>query len=786
MNRIIVFLVGLALLLCPIIAAVPEDQMWSLALASAALTGGALAAFNSRKDMLPPLVRRSAQFMAALLLWAIVSVIATALLSASHVAFLQPKLRGLTTLFAYVAGFCACSVVASRNRSQGIALIGCVVAGAAIAAVIGLQEYLTHVRAGEGEWRVFGTSTPDYLAAYMLLVFPVTIGLAMSVNERMLKGLLFLVGSLQFLTIFPTGSRFAIVSLAVEAVTVLLLALAAKRGRANVESNGVAASPTVLTRPRLPVVAGIGAVVLVGLLVIGKPVVKRLSHNQANSGQFRILTWQGSIDLALSKPIFGSGIGTWQYAYQPFARAGFTRVAHNSYLQFADDTGLPGFILLLTALSVFGTTGWLAYKKEASTPSGGSHDAAASQESAEPPALVADNRRLLGGLLVGTVGLTIQNVIDSDWYVFAIGFSAAALAGVMIGLSAAPQESGTETKASGKQSPVLVVSAVAACAAAVFGAFCSLGAFNATVGSQSLVNGRDDSGASAAAYQTAISLLPLDGHVLGEYGYRLQGVAHQDAQSAVASLQKAIELQPDSTNFRRLGDVYAMSGQTQLAIDTYKRGLAAEPYSVDLLLDLAKISPQTESLAYYARLYRVEKSPVGQVRALGDITEARFAIADTALAEDAMKTKDLASATKYYEDARTLLEQYASEGGSTNTQHQALSGGHSDPQADRQYSIIYAHVMDSLIPLLTAEKQGDARARAGIIKTQYAIITGDAFRSVGIPSEAQKSYAEASEHLSEAQRAVMALPLERQARYTNRLESLTKAIANRTAPQPGS
>ena len=55
--------------------------------------------------------------------------------------------------------------------------------------------------------------------------------------------------------------------------------------------------------------------------------------------RFRTLTWQGTLDMAQKRPLLGWGAGTFETAFPPHQVAGFTRHAHNSYLQLFAEAG---------------------------------------------------------------------------------------------------------------------------------------------------------------------------------------------------------------------------------------------------------------------------------------------------------------------------------------------------------------------------------------------------------------------------------------------------------------
>ena len=55
--------------------------------------------------------------------------------------------------------------------------------------------------------------------------------------------------------------------------------------------------------------------------------------------------------MARANLLTGTGIGSYETAYPRYATTAFTAHAHNSFLQWTAETGLPGAILLLTVLA---------------------------------------------------------------------------------------------------------------------------------------------------------------------------------------------------------------------------------------------------------------------------------------------------------------------------------------------------------------------------------------------------------------------------------------------------
>ena len=88
--------------------------------------------------------------------------------------------------------------------------------------------------------------------------------------------------------------------------------------------------------------------------------------------------------------------------------------------------------------------------------------------------------------------------------------------------------------------------------------------------------------ASARLKQPAFS---LDADAVTAWAYRLFGEHH--ALEAIDVMRLAVQLQPSSRGYGSLGELYARSGQKQLAIENYRKALALDPGNILAKEDLA-------------------------------------------------------------------------------------------------------------------------------------------------------------------------------------------------------
>lgn len=692
MNIAVALLLALPLLVAPLYAAQPDSPSalgsweWASLLCAGVFLAALVAAFAARRGgvFAVPLTSAEKAFLALLGL-AFLSV--PVRMAVQHDAgYFGVMLRGGSILAADFALFALARRVAV-HQAWLYGLVFAAVAGSAVVADLGVQEYVVHLRAGNPSWRIFAASTPDFLAGYFVLLLPVTLALFLEVPS--LRGLtpllrtaaalvLGVVLLLQLAALLTTGSRFGLVSLGISLVVFAGgVGLALGRG-------------LELPKATRGLLGVIFSALIGGGAVFARPVLGRLQNLHDNSAAFRVWTWRGSLHMAFANPILGTGVGTWTNLYPRYALTGFTRLAHNSYLQMADECGFPALLALLAALILLGISVVRGLRSAPQAEAGGGW-------------LPADPRLLRCGLLAALAGGVVQNMIDSDWYVFFLGAVFWTLAGLAAG------SPGAEVRQAPRPVPKVVLAA-AALAAAVLLLLTGAQGIGAGYALAALAQRVADPGGAVESYSAARLWDPLNGRYPSDLGYGVEYVRQGDLLNAETTLQAAAALEPSSVNYRRLGTVLQAEHKMADALTAYQAGLRAEPNSLELLLRLARLSGPPASLGYYQKIADLELSPVGTVRALGESVEPNFAYGDAALGDASAQT-DPARAQSDYRRAAALLEEYIAEGGSLNAQREALSGGKADPQADADLAGLYTHVMTSWIAAAPAAQRASLTRR---------------------------------------------------------------------------
>lgn len=775
--------IGIVLLLSPLVASSPAEPAWTalftalIALATALL--GAQAARNRAGEK--PAARLPEALLFAAAAWGFVSLLWRWLgVEHGRPVYLDALGQGWT----YLAALAALPWVTSRlgeNRAARYALLFCLVASAGFAGVYGVQDWLVHAKEHAPDWREFSTTTdPDFFAGYLVMAIPVTLALYLGAPTgttrewgliRFVFALLILYGltlpllfgalrmfSLDVIAVFGlliviliglaallrtvsvapfllglslvwqlaallvTGSRFALVSVAIGIITVALMNMAARRA-------GMAALPAA--RQRIVVLV---VIALIGGVFVARPILHRLEagtlKSEANSGAFRIWTWKGAARMAKANPVLGTGPGTFTDLYPSYAVVGFTQLAHDSYLQLADEIGVPGLLLVLAALGLIflagvkGTSQVPALPEEekiAMAPARGSKKtrqaATPSPERTQAEIFLAqaaspDDRLLLAGLVGALAAGLGQNVIDSDIYLFYNGVTLFAIAGLVLALGAKQELPAVKREPHG-----LVWAGVAIYAAIFIGmAWSGIAALSALSGD----------------YQTAASMAPWNADYAGALGWQVYPSQGRMAD-AEQELARAENLEPTVKNANRLGEFYLQQGQPAKALAAFDDGLRHNPDDLQLLLNAAqteeRLADKPAALAVYQKMVALQHGPVGQIPAVPEYIPYRFAYADSAVGDQLLAQGDLVNAARNYQEARAMLEAYANAGGSHSEYEQAMSGGQPNPDLDRSLQSLYDHVMTELITInqrVGRTAQAAAwRSREQIFDAKFAAIEAE-------------------------------------------------------------
>lgn len=591
---------------------------------------------------------------------------------------IHATIRELLNVFSYILVFLMVADM-KGNRREPLLVLACLMISGLVVGAVGIREYLMSFRTAGPNWRIFSTFfNPDYLAGFLALVLPVMLGWFLSSTSSSVSGISGLAGLFTLGALLLTGSRFGAVAGFIGIVACLIFA-------------GVSGSMKKPQKKRLLILLVPG---LIAVAAMAGPLIHKLSAShgvkaEMYSLQFRLFAWKGTAHMAMANPINGTGLGTFELGFPKYAEVGFTRLAHNSYLQIAGEAGPLSAVVLIVLLCaiVFAAIKVLVKRRFSELEQ---KDVAAFRW--EP-----EIGLLLSGLLGGIIASMFRNLVDSDWYVTAVGIGFWLMLGVIVAIA--------------DQSPRRVLRftpgryavANSVTALVLVGSLFMLTASAYVADGDTLVSQNEVSGA-ADSYKQAASLDVLDPqpHFQLAQGYfaAAQGMSDQDyAARAERELERVIKLSPTSGKaYYRLAKVLVFEGNNEGAIRLIRKGLTCDPHSPSLLNLLAETleanGKHDEAISVYGEMAKVEDSPYEQVRAVPEIVEPLYIFARAELGRDMEKKGDTLGAIAQYERASDRVKKYQD---SVQSFHQMLElQNRRDTAMDERISIVTADLTKRL------------------------------------------------------------------------------------------
>jgi len=178
----------------------------------------------------------------------------------------------------------------------------------------------------------------NHFAGLMGMIVPLSLGLTFSERNREKKALQIFISVIMSLALFLSLSRGGIISFFGGLFIFSIVILTLKRGSSY--------------RRLLPIFIFL-AILVIYLLYLGiTPIVERFYKTDVTSEQ-RLSAWQASLSIISDFPIFGSGMGTFQYIfkkYKPDGLYAYWDHAHNDYIEQLVEGGILGFILIAAFL----------------------------------------------------------------------------------------------------------------------------------------------------------------------------------------------------------------------------------------------------------------------------------------------------------------------------------------------------------------------------------------------------------------------------------------------------
>ncbi len=498
--------------------------------------------------------------------------------------------------------------------------------GAVLVCLLGLQEYLLHASAGGADWRVFSTFfNPGFLAGYLVVTVPLTLALALGSRTRgaWLWGA---AAVLQMALVALTGARAGLLALVCSlAVFVALLATAFFRA-------GAAGDRMMLRRA--------GAILLLGLVAIavaGRPTGQRVKSGtqEGHSFQFRIYTWRATADMAMDRPLLGFGPGTYEVAYYPYSIAGYTRLAHSTWLQSAAESGIPaGVLLLLSWAALNGGAAWRALRTR------------------------DDPREALfvTAAAAAACATGVRGVFDSDWWNLPILLTAAAASGIAASFFAHDRHDLSPRCSRGAGWALGVTGAVAAVAAFL------VQNGSAHIAAAGRAERENDYTSALYEWRQAARWMPWS------VTARIRALGLEAAsEGAAPDLERKFgvlqRLEPTNPKVpRAAADFYQSRGDAPRAAKWLARARRLDPKSPCLLLQeaevLTELGRRSEAMERWREMLRIEDSPYGRVLALPQMIEPSYAWAHAAVGDRLAEEGKPREARRQWGQARDLLQRY--------------------------------------------------------------------------------------------------------------------------------
>ena len=512
-----------------------------------------------------------------------------------HWSTFEQFVDALYWLMMLTAGCC----LASMMPWGRLAICGGLAAGGSAAALRAIQEYIW---ARDPSWRAFGPFfNPGFLSGYLTLTLPVTLALYLRAKESAFSLLAAVCLLLQVSALFLSGTRYGIAT-GIFSLAIFLAIALTRRGQFRAD------------RRKLLV---IGVLVLAVIAISAGPLLIRVGAAETHSGLFRLYTWRATLNMIWDHPLIGIGLGDFEAAFPRYNIAGFTRMAHQNYLQIAAETGLPGLVFFLLALL---SALWASAK-------------ALRSESNRDEAL------LHAGILAGALGSAARGMLDSDIYVFAIAIS------LWAGLGACARPT--------FRIPRKVCRMIWLLAVALMPLVALTGTADlmSTLGDRAMMRG--DPYAALGYYHRAAVLSPRNALYRMRLGQWWAAADPKHPEAAIRQFWAAIKLDPNRAKYRvALGRMYLRIGDYSAAVPVFQDALKLNPKEPKLILSLAQtyeaLGRQDRAMNLYRKLLRQEKTPYETVKGIPQIVETAYAIAHFAVAKKAEENGRTEEAIGHY------------------------------------------------------------------------------------------------------------------------------------------
>ena len=249
-------------------------------------------------------------------------------------------LNWTVNLAAFSAAVCVAARVSRRER-----FLGAILFFAFFLSLLAIFTALTSPPDRVLWWFDAGTTSPtlgpfvyrNQYASFVEAVLPLAI--LRAIVDRRRSTLYIAIAATLFASVWAGGSRTGTFLCLAEIVTIPALAYARR----------------LISRGTLlrVVAASLGVVVLFTAIVGWETIWRRLQ--EPNPYSIRAELVRSSLEMIRDRPLTGFGLGTWADAYPAYARyddGRFVNQAHNDWLQWAVEGGIP-FLLIMLAIAAW-------------------------------------------------------------------------------------------------------------------------------------------------------------------------------------------------------------------------------------------------------------------------------------------------------------------------------------------------------------------------------------------------------------------------------------------------
>lgn len=650
------------------------------ALGLAWMLGGALLVLGFRESpcLLPP-------FAIAVCAWGALTLLSVA--TTTDLGY--SAVHGARTVGAMACLFLPLIAAGANAEARTQRLYGAVVAGAAIASMEGITQWLRNVYVlGAPDWRTFGTfSSPNALAGYAALAAPLAGGLALAQRERAWRWLAWFLAGLIVAVVPLTGSRTGLGALVVAAGVLAMVALPGSAPKRALAVTGI-------------------LVALAAALIAVPPVRARalaVFSSQGYSFAFRLHCFEAAARAVVDRPLLGWGVGTYRIAHLAKADVDFTTNAHNDVLQTATECGIPA---AMAAVAAFGIA--LASAARGARPTTAGPRRSGRSPDNEPSV----SGGLRQGALAGLVGLLVHGLLECDWVVRPTLCAAmAVLAGLAI-LSSTSAYGADEPRGRPRLSAGLAAIAIGAVVTLV--AWQSSAAFDLSRRATDLARA-GYAHTAMQLYKKADALFPLDKAalrkrvLLGDLG----------AAEVEAAFEPILGRNPWRTeHYRAKADCLARLGRYDLAEPVYAKALELAPLLSFARIGLAACAQSRgddrAAIEHLEQLAALEHAPYGRYQPVPERASLEFVYPAAALAElrpdDARLEDGIARARAYVQTyERVLSRATARYEGSRQLVALTLANQGLSPAGEKQARVMLARLL-----WMKAERAGDEQEAEGL------------------------------------------------------------------------